>query len=909
MFIPVIPLKRKRVIDDCSLCRMHFAVDHAKYERSRQQAISDALARFRDAPSPESGLAAHATILAFHDPERAAGLRQEAIAKFPNDLKLLRGLASHLEEVSATDEAVPLHEACLRLQPDSPSARVGVAAKRMAEGRIEDARSLLAFLEAPGAGRKYSLEPLRMIAGYYQKDGRHPEALRISSTLLRENPALGQDRSFRIFVRKSETAQGSLESILPPQKRSLLGLFGIGNSEGYARWQTRAAWGFTVLLLAAAGLALSNEYFRRNRTIFVVNACGKPVEVQVDDSPPQSFERLGRLSVSEGRHRLKVTGAVQENHDVVLQASYWDRWLKKPVWVLNPGSEAVIRESTMYYAVNPRPPDQRPVTFEPFSFHRHVDFAFEPPPDTLKLETKSSEAARVSLQWEHAADADLFGEIVASDRRAAFAFAERRLRRAPEQDKLLEAYVRAATSADLPQIQAFMKTGLDRRPVVVPWHRAYQSLCEYLGQDADLVALYDRFVKTEPASAQLLYLKGRIELDWDKQDTIYKRAIQLDPRLPWPWMAFGARAEAGAHWDEALRCLTKAHELAIDPELIRSSLQTARLGSGGAQALEPELRQRIAAQPSDVVSVVSLAEALAASGQTDKIDGELNAWQNRALPASSGEVIATVRALGLYFAGKLNECADRCRSVPSLKSGTLHAQSLLALQKSKDVIANASFSNALADPRLALAVSLALALENQPEEAARWRDQAIANLENAPRGVHRAARILAAEGPSPASEFDHLYMDADLKAVMLALMAQRHSARRSEYLASAARFNVRRRPPYHLVRQAIDAVRRHIAENGFGLMRDCGKSLKRRPRSRPQSLSRRALDWVARFRRRNLAISGRCGHPMSVVPARRGNRHAPIHARPSGSKPAMMTRGRRRSAAHRSACRHDQGLW
>jgi tetratricopeptide (TPR) repeat protein len=303
-------------------------------------------------------------------------------------------------------------------------------------------------------------------------------------------------------------------------------------------------------------------------------------------------------------------------------------------------------------------------------------------------------------------------------------------------------------------------------------------------------------------------LRGRIEPDWEKQESIYRRTIELDPRLPWPWMALGGRAEAGARWEEAVRCLERAQELAIDPELIRSAMQTARLGAGGALALVPELRVQLSSQPADVGAVVSLCEALAASGQADKIDAEINAWQNRATPTVPVEVIATVRALGLYYAGRLEECAARCRFVPSLKSGGLHLESLLAQKKAKEVTADPAFSRILADPRFALSVSLAFVMENQPAEASRWRDTAIANLANESRGMRRAAQILADAAPTPAAEFDRLYMDADWKAAALMLMAERHPAKRSEYVASAVRFNVRRRPPYHLLRQAIERALR-----------------------------------------------------------------------------------------------------
>ena len=370
VFIPVIPLGRKRVIDSCSLCGLHVAVDADSYERSREEQISEALTRFRDTPAPEQAVAAHATLLAFHDPEKAATLRREALVRFPGQVELLKGFASQLDNLAQRDEALPLHEAALKLDRDLPWARVGVAVQRMEEGRLDDARSLLAFLLVAGAARAHSLQPLRALAGHFQEQGRHVEALAISKHLLRENPALAQQHAFRSFVKKSEKAQGSLESILPPRAGSVLGLFGLGDSTGYAPWQKRTALVGTAILLVTASLALSNEYFRQHRSLFVPNAFGQDLRVQIDDESPRTISGLGRFVVSEGHHRIKFSGAIEETHDIDLQTGYLDRWLKKPVWALIPGKEAVLRESTIYYAAKPRPTEGRFISGQPFLYRR-----------------------------------------------------------------------------------------------------------------------------------------------------------------------------------------------------------------------------------------------------------------------------------------------------------------------------------------------------------------------------------------------------------------------------------------------------------------------------------------------------------------------------------------------------------
>src|SRR4028119_1915496 len=72
VFIPVIPLGRKRIIDLCPHCTRHMAADADSYEQARQLQTSGSLERFRREPSPEAALEAHGQLLAFHDHEQAA---------------------------------------------------------------------------------------------------------------------------------------------------------------------------------------------------------------------------------------------------------------------------------------------------------------------------------------------------------------------------------------------------------------------------------------------------------------------------------------------------------------------------------------------------------------------------------------------------------------------------------------------------------------------------------------------------------------------------------------------------------------------------------------------------------------------------------------------------------------------
>ncbi|MGC8642876.1 MAG: tetratricopeptide repeat protein [Isosphaeraceae bacterium] len=196
VFIPLIPLGRKRILDKCPLCTRHFAVDADSFEQSRQLEISGSMEQYRRAPTPESALQAHAQLLGFRDFEQAAEFRQTILGQFPGHAVLRAGLASQLDQFAVHGEGAKLFEEALTLQPDLPEARVGVARRKMAAGELDEARKLLDFLEIPGAGRDDSLEPLDVLAASYQRKGRREEALSLARHLLSELPDLGSAMPF-----------------------------------------------------------------------------------------------------------------------------------------------------------------------------------------------------------------------------------------------------------------------------------------------------------------------------------------------------------------------------------------------------------------------------------------------------------------------------------------------------------------------------------------------------------------------------------------------------------------------------------------------------------------------------------------------------------------------------------------
>lgn len=811
LFVPVIPLGRKRIMDYCPRCSRHYAADYSRWEMSRQLSVSGAMDRYRTEPSPEAALDVHANLLGFHAHDEADQFRTLALEQYPESAVLCAGLAAHLDQAGRFGEAGPLFEKALALRPDLPEARVGVAFARMQQGKLDEARELLSFLEQPGAGQLYSLGPLESLAQCYQKIGRHAETLQLCERLLAEFPTGGQSHGFRKFVAISEKALRRPETILPKRSFSLRGLFD-SRSGRYTAWQRWAAVGAAVTAMVAVGMLGMNEYRRRSRTVYAINECGQPAQVTVDDRAPLQVDATARFELPEGRHRVKITGPVAEEFDVEMQTGYFERWTKSPVWVLNVGGAAALLDETVYYAVHPRPPDGRIVVGESFHYSPHVDYPFETMPQSISLDSKTAEVAKTHLDRVNEPAQLLFGYAMATgEPAAAFRFAEARLRRDPDDRLLLASYVAAAKAGgQAEQAEQFLKSGLSRRPISIPWHREYQNLGRTASREAALAAQYDAQLKSEPRDAGLLYLRGRVTAEAARAGEFFRRSSEADPTLAWPRMALAYRAASSGDWPLARSLADKAHELKLDDPSLNAIRHMARLAQGDVAALETEYRQLAQSQQAseNVRGVIELCDVLLSRGKVEEARKAMDEWEARLPPdARSSGWTRVCRQAYSYMAADFASLAQNAAPAESLDSPALRVQALLVMGRPQDAMKDAALEKVLQNPLEALSVSLAFSLSGSAAEAAKWQERACAALDGLDSDSKRAAARLRSAAPPSRDQLDEIVLHPRIKALLLAVLATRFPQKKAELATMARRLNVSRSPPYHLVKRATEGGR------------------------------------------------------------------------------------------------------
>lgn len=811
VFLPVIPLGRKRIIDKCSACSVHMAVDADQWETAKQLEVSGAREQFRTDPTPDNAIAAHQQLINFHQHTEAAQFRETLNKEFADHAKVQASLGLVLERLGQPAEAQPHFQRALAVRPDLPEARVGVAREHMRQGRLDEARQLLDFLERPGAGQLYPLEPIETLGVAFQKAGRHAEALELFGRLHAELPRANEHRGFRKMVAVSERALGRTEPLLPKPKFGWRQFLGLEPAvDGSHRQRRLLAGTVAVCLVVAAGFLLRNSWVRTHRPLHVVNGFSRPAQIEFRgvgsfEAPPGH----STFSLPEGSHHATVRGPVHEEVELEIRADYWDRWTGQPAWVLNVGGEAVLELLEAVYSQEQQPGSSTLHFGESFLAFPTVNHPFTDLPEKVQVSSSQPQRTLTALRLVTAPPAALVEHLHRqNDDDSALRLCELRLPRHPADSALLNDYLALCSRRAAPErARKFLQSGLTNRPVVIEWHRAYQSLKTDRG-NADLIAEYDALLDAEPGDSALLYLRARLDPDPAKGQAMFEQARRANPQNPFAWFALGWRQHAQGNWAAARTNFSRAVELAPNAPEFLHYLDQTRLALGEHARLATDLRARLARNPLALVTVRQLVEVLVADGRNReaadevvRLRGELEAQA----PAQAAEFTAALDWHRLYLAGEFAELERSAlgQRTPEATNAVFYA--LIEQGRVGEAVRLHPLDEPQAqDPAHFLAVALAWHRAGDLAQAIRWQTRAQGLLAAGFGGQTQAARFLSGTVIPTAAEVTALDLPPKVSAIVLARLTQLHPTRAAEFSSLARRLNVDRGYPYQLVRRVTD---------------------------------------------------------------------------------------------------------
>jgi tetratricopeptide (TPR) repeat protein len=812
LYIPIIPLGRKRILDQCPSCRRHYAVEADRWETAKQLEVSGALENYRANPTPESAVSVHQQLINFHQLEEAAAFRKMMAEKYSDNAKVQAYLGAAMERFQKHEEAATFYRRALELRSDLPEARVGVARQDMRAGRLNEAHSLLDFLEKPGAAQLYSLEPLETLGHAYQKQNRHEEAMAIFAKLQEALPKISEHGGFRKTVKKSEKALGKTETMLLKQKFSFKRLFQVRGAGQVGRvqvtWRSLMVLGI-IAAVVMLGFVIANEHIRRNRTLHIVNAYSQAATVQIPGvGNITRIHQLQDVQLSEGHYHAVISGPIQQEVDFDLRASYFSRWFSDPAWVLNIGGATVIMEQQVTYARNPPPANLVWHFGKTFEMIPRVTHPFQSLPPTVSM-PEGETRMLVGLEIYSGDGPELFNYLaVRRNPGDALKFAESWLSTHAADEEVLRLYAATAESRhETNRLETFIHGGLSARPVRTEWHRLYEDLHNTPSGHAALVAEYENMLTADPTNSALIYLRGRIESDRDICRDYFNRAAQADQNNPFPLFALGYDHMAAGDWAGAKPLMAQAAKLDPNDSGFEHWLLLSRLALGEAPAVEQEMRKQLAHDPVDALAVIRLIDALA---MQNRRDDALHACQDyeKANTAKFGSkahaVAAVVRSHTYYSVGDFAELERNAKAEHDPEGRLSLAEALIEQGRTDEAVKSMTEEDGLAEnPLIALALAVANRQSGNAAEAQRWTEKARQTMQKNSENYANVVKLLDDPATPTLKQAEDLSLPPDLKAVLVAELALQHPDARAALAPLALRLNVERNFPFHLVQRTM----------------------------------------------------------------------------------------------------------
>jgi len=574
-FIPLIPMTKYRIMEQCSSCRRHRRLEQEQF----QQQLNEHLAPLRAAiqSNPSDALAHEKLILAlsgFRMLDQAETAGRAAVAALPQNTILNRTTGDILWMKGDLGGAAAFLRRATNLDPADRAARTSLGSvlyyeRNFAEAarQLEEARRL-----APD-----DRSVIYTLGECYVQLERWPEALAAFQ-------ALGG--SDKLVLRRIGDCKKQLGYELTPTERKASRRwwpFGgkggpkavkpaTARSSSELRPQVVFAVLIAVVVIGIGGVIAWGVHKSRNIDVYFDSAIPKTA-FNVDGKTLTADVPPVQQALSPGRHHVVVTanGKTIETRDIDVEGrSFAASLFSHRAYVYNTAALRVYKRASIDYAANERDAGYREelIALKPFFEIDHLDYIFEMPPRTVELSSGQSKTTKhafmkTGLTLLQYAQMRLQEQNIAEAEKALRVFTKFDPCNVDGRGMLV--VLRSMQKADDDAI-AIAKEGVTAcTSDPIPYHRLYQETKRRVGRDEEVRAEYRAALDAHADSAMYHYLYGRLLVGPDAAIPEHKKALALDPQLGWAHGALAyelmlseAYADAAREYAAALK--TKQHD-------------------------------------------------------------------------------------------------------------------------------------------------------------------------------------------------------------------------------------------------------------------------------------------------------------------------------------------------------------
>jgi tetratricopeptide (TPR) repeat protein len=799
LFLPLIPLRKKRVLDDCPHCRRHRVLNLKDWREQREKAFSAARKLFREQPqSDEAAKAIIGAAIAFQD----AGLLRRLGPEIhrhqgwnPEILERLGLAYSYFGELEKGEEIL---RQALALG-DRPEAREHLARNLIDQLRPGEALPLLRHIlenkEASKAGY------LALLIEAYQAQGMHEAALAVLNQCSRAFPDLESSKELKKRRKQSEKLLSSGKAL----KSAIIGLptAKVKESGPFSAWMLRLTGPFFLMVLLASfliGMVLAGQ----NRNVFVVNGLPEAYQVEIRGEsivlPPLGYSTIkipeGECNVRVPDNKLNI-----EPQTCMIQTSPWSRLFSRRTFVLNPDRVAVLVWEQVEYSAQPNLEGEAPVEFlygDLLYEFKGIDYEFEEFPEEITIDGKRAKRERVGVLQGRKALAAVM--IVARERgsQAAFDYVDRMLESGADP----ELYLSTLSSAvERSPFLDYLRANLDRKPVQVDLHRVYQTTLEQESPEYDLAGEYRARVERNPEEGALYYLLARVLTDPVESEQLLLKAVNAPMASAYGYHGLAYLRLAKGEFADALDLETNA--LAMEPGKLsfEATMDQILWAVGEYDRLKQRLETRLLETPLSGMLMEGMVRLLAQQEGEEAAKQYINRVCSLLAAKGGGEEIPQVRLLmesvAQYAMGQIPAYCDTLAKNPGHENEFIPVFCVGDYEKAAKLLEDSEDN--LATEYLLL--YLAASRENKPELAEDCLKRGLEGLSERSREERAIAGYLSGKTPLDVDAALGLAITPDTKRVLLTVLGYRFPDHRKRFYELARRLNYERIFPWHFIEE------------------------------------------------------------------------------------------------------------
>jgi hypothetical protein len=546
--------------------------------------------------------------------------------------------------------------------------------------------------------------------------------------------------------------------------------------------------------VAAAGLLVyvgSCFYLGQSLDVALVSGLSTSYQVELNGVSYQlkpGWPQL--LELPEGDFSLRNAPGGPAEQTFAVHTDFFSRPFDRQVLIINPDRIAVVfREGITYHPTGSAADPHESSSLQLYTNRitqvlAKPDYFFTEFPATISMPSGSDAAQRtrlgsysnLPLETRVSLLQERVGYEAARDYLSAFA------RFAPE-DEALEKL--AFTTLKPDDARKLFESQLDRRPLLVEWHRAYQHLMDTYFHEVDLLGAYQKRMEAAPDEGEMIYLYARLLVDPALSRPLFEKARRAPHPSVHAIYAQATDAFGDGHYAECLDLLNQAEQGGLHDMTLRLRKRDALLALGRMDEALAEVRRHPPGEPqvdefADELSLLQAVKPDRAAGQK-AINAYVAGLRRKYGESDYSNIQAYLEGHLLYALGDETGAAERLGKL----KGAENAFEAAVGHRDHVAAAKAVAEIKQLPARYFWILSLTARDAGDHVAADQYYQKAVQALAGADRYSRTMAARLQTGGASDHEEIRHSVDYADELRIMYAALGAHFPGERERYFARA----------------------------------------------------------------------------------------------------------------------------